>query len=409
MMSPQHHDMSRATIIAFAAGLAGLMPFAMDVYLIMMPRVADFFGASLPAVHRTMAGFSIGFGIAHLFVGVLADRYGRRPIALAGVLLFILASFAVTFATNLEMLGIARFFQGLAVASGPILARAIIRDVFPAARAASAFAITNGLTGVAPLVAPFIAAAIAGWAGWRGAMGLLLIYALVLWVALLARLPETLVAPREDGAGEPRHRVASSPFAAIGKILTNRAFLLGSGAATIHFSALFTFLTTSPFLMISTLGFSEAGTATVLGLASGGYIVGSFLAARLARRHAPEVVLGWGTWLMVLGSFAVLVALTRSAPHPLIVLACVWPFYIGLGFSHANAIQIAMRPFGQLAGQASAWLGLFQQIGGVVIATIAVELGAGYAAIGVMIGCSVILMILAMTLLPRISDADQRA
>ena len=77
-----------------------------------------------------------------------------------------------------------------------------------------------------------------------------------------------------------------------------------------------------------------------------------------------------------------------------------FPFYIGLGFTHANTIQIVMRPFPHMAAQASAWLGLMQQIGGVVVSVIAVRLGAGFAAIGVMIACCLALLLVS-AVLPR--------
>ena len=87
--------MKTSTLIAFAAGLTGLMPMATDIYLIVMPAISRDFGATLAATHTSMAAFALGFGLAHLFVGVLADRYGRRPVAIGAALLFLLATMAV--------------------------------------------------------------------------------------------------------------------------------------------------------------------------------------------------------------------------------------------------------------------------------------------------------------------------
>lgn len=376
----------RSTVIAFAAGMAGLMPMATDVYLVTMPAIARDFGASLAATHASMAAFALGFGVAHLFVGVLADRFGRRPVAISGALAFLLATFAVVASSSLEVLTACRFVQGLFIATCPIIGRAIVRDAVPPERAARVYALVNAAAATAPLTAPFIGAAAAAWGGWRAAMGCLLVYGVLLLAALAAWLPETrpATAPHEKGP---------SPIAAARSILGNPRFIFGALITALLYSALFTWLTTSPFLMIDTLGFSTTDVAIVLGLGSLGYMGGSLISARLAGRHSPERIVALGAPLMVAGAIGSLVALSRQSPGPIATLIMILPFYVGIGFTHANALQIVMRPFPHMAGQASAWLGLLQQVGGVVISVLAVKAGAGFAAIWVMIGCCLALLI----------------
>lgn len=390
MPPPFSASVPRGTVIAFAAGFTAMMPIATDIYLIVMPEIARTFGASLAAVQASIAVFALGFGMAHLFVGVLADRYGRRPVAIGGVLLFLAATFAVVRAPSLDWLMICRFVQGLSIATCPILARAIIRDAVAPHEAGRAFAMNNAIAGLAPLIAPFAGAAAAAWGGWRFAMSVLLVVGAVLAVAVIWRLPETL----QDSSD----RASVSPLAAAGEILTHSGFLFGATISTLLYSALFTWLSTSPFLMIDTLGFSTVGAATVLGLSSGGYMLGSLFAARMATRLSPERMLRWGGVLMLAGSIGCLFALTRTVPTPWTVLTGVLPFYVGLGFAHANSIQIMMRPFAHIAGQASAWLGLIQQVGAVLISLTAVQLGAGLAAVGVMIACCAALLLAALVL-----------
>ncbi len=387
--------MKRSTLIAFAAGFAGLMPMATDIYLVMMPAIARDFGASLAATHASMAAFALGFGLSHLFIGVLADRYGRRPVALAGGLAFLLATLAVTAATSLEVLTACRFLQGLVIATCPIIGRAIIRDAVPPERAARTYALVNAFASISPLTAPFIGSLAAAWGGWRAAMGCLLVYGIVLLGAVVIGLPET----RPQSAA---HERAPSPLAAAREILTHPRFIYGALVTMLLYSALFTWLTTSPFLMIDGLGFSTTDVAVVLGLGSLGYMAGSLISARLAGRHSPERLVALGAPLMLAGALGGLIALTRESPGPFATLAMVTPFYLGLGFTHANALQLVMRPFPHMAGQASAWLGLLQQVGGVVVSVLAVKAGAGLAAVGVMIGCCAALL-LASALYPRLA------
>jgi DHA1 family bicyclomycin/chloramphenicol resistance-like MFS transporter len=385
--------MKRSKVIAFAAGFAGLMPMATDIYLIVMPAIAQDFGASLAATHASMAAFALGFGVAHLYTGVLADRYGRRPVAIWGALLFMASTVAVTWAPTLGVLTACRFVQGLFIATCPIIARAIVRDAIPAHLTANAYSLVNALSALAPLTAPFIGAAAAAWGGWRAAMAVLIVYGVVLLAAVLIGLPETR--PQSAPGEEPR-----SPLAAAREVLTDRRFLMGASMSMLLYSALFTWISTSPFLMMDQLGFSRVDAGIVLGFGSLGYMGASLASARLASRYRPERLVALGAPLMLAGAIGCLVALSREAPGPIGTVLMAFPFYIGLGFAHANSIQMVMRPFPHIAGQASAWLGLLQQVAGVTVSVIAVRIGAGFAAIGVMIACCAAL-VLVSALVPR--------
>ncbi len=385
-------SVKQSTLIAFAAALTGLMPMATDIYLIVMPAIARDFGASLAATHSSMAAFALGFGVAHLFVGVLADRYGRRPVAIGGAFAFLVATSAVVMSSSLEVLTVCRFVQGLVIAVCPILGRAIVRDAVTPAEAARVYSLVNALASLSPLTAPFLSAIAAAWGGWRTAMGLLFVYGFLLLAAVVLRLPETRPPTVAD---------TPTPFAAARELLTHPRFIYGATITMLLYSALFTWISTSPFLMIDVLGFSTTGAAVVLGLGSLGYMGGSLISARLAGRITPERLVAAGAPLMLAGAIGGYFALSRANPGPVVTLIMILPFYLGLGFTHANAIQIVMRPFPHMAGQASAWLGLLQQVGGVVVSVLAVRAGAGFTAIGVMIGCCAALFA-ASILLPRV-------
>ena len=394
-------SVKQSTLIAFAAAFSGLMPMATDIYLIVMPAISRDFGATLAATHTSMAAFALGFGVAHLFVGVFADRYGRRPVAVCGAIAFLLATLMVVLSRSLEVLTACRFVQGLVIAVCPILGRAIVRDVVTPDKAARVYSLVNALAALSPLTAPFIGAAAAAWGGWRMAMGLLFIYGFVLLAAIMLRLPETRP-PTISGA------VVPTPFAAAREVLTHPRFIYGATITMLLYSALFTWISTSPFLMIDVLGFSTTGAAAVLGLGSLGYMGGSLISARLAGRMAPERLVSIGAPLMLVGAIGGYIALSRANPGPLSTLILILPFYLGLGFTHSNALEIVMRPFPHMAGQASAWLGLLQQLGGVVVSVLAVKAGAGFTAVGVMIGCCVALFA-ASIVLPRLLGGPVKA
>jgi|LNFM01.1.fsa_nt_gb DHA1 family bicyclomycin/chloramphenicol resistance-like MFS transporter len=392
MSTPGAASVKQSTLIAFAAAFTGLMPMATDIYLIVMPAISRDFGATLAATHTSMAAFALGFGVAHLFVGVFADRFGRRPVAIGGALAFLLATVAVVVSTSLEVLTACRFVQGLVIAVCPVLGRAIVRDVVTPDKAARVYSLVNAFAAFSPLTAPFLGAIAAAWGGWRMAMGLLFIYGFLLLAAVVLRLPETR---------PPAVANAPTPLAAAREVLSHPRFIYGGLITMLLYSALFTWISTSPFLMIDGLGFSTTGAAVVLGLGSLGYMGGSLISARLAGRMPPERLISIGAPLMLAGAIGGYIALSRSDPGPVVTLIMILPFYLGLGFTHANALQIVMRPFPHMAGQASAWLGLLQQVCGVAVSVLAVKAGAGFTAIGVMIGCCAALLV-ASLVLPRL-------
>lgn len=382
----------RWRIIALAAGLGGVMPLATDIYLIVMPGIARDLNATLAATQGTMAAFGLGFGLAHLFVGVAADRWGRRPVAITSLLLFLIASLAVVRAPSLEWLTAYRFVQGTFCAACPILSRAIVRDAVPGHELARAYSAANMLTGIAPLVAPFLGAWAAGWGGWRAALAILAAYAAVLVAVLIVRLPET------RPVATASHEDAPTPLEAAGQILTHRHFVLGAAAAMLIYSSLFTWLTTSPFLIMDQLGLTPTAAAFVYGTGAGVYILTNLVCARWLPGHAPQRVLVVGALLMLAGAMTARFALARAGIGAAGLIVATTPFYVGLGLAHPNALQTVMRPFSHVAGQASAWLGLFQQLGGVAVSLVAVWLGAGLRAITVMIACGLALLVVSLVL-----------
>ena len=378
---------ARATIIGFVAGLSAIMPLTTDIYLIVMPSIARDLAASPAAVQSTMAIFALGFGLAHLFVGVLADRWGRRPVAIIGLALFIAATTAVMLSPNLEALGVYRFIQGLVSASCPILARAIVRDAVPPQDAARAFATSNAISAIAPLASPFVGGWLDSVGGWRLAIAVVVGYAVVLALAVLVRLPET--APVRAKPGQPMQ----SPLSAASEILSNKTFLFGAVIATLSYTTLFCWLTTAPFLLFDTFGYSKTAAGIVFGCGSLGFMIGSLDSARLASRTRPERLLVRGAVLMLTGAVLCFALLTVGRPHPLALLVAMSPLYFGLGLVHSNTLHVVMRPFSRIAGQASAWLGLINQTGGAMITMVAVMLGAGLATVGVMISCCVLMIV----------------
>lgn len=371
-------DGASPTITFLAAGMLGMLPFSTDVYLTAMVDLGHEFGVAVAGVQQTMLAFTVGFALAHLVLGRLADRFGRRPVALAGVGLHLAASIVVVMAPTLATLVAARLVQGMAAATGPIIARTLIRDTVPPEHGGRALAKVGALFGIAPLVAPVVGTVIAQWAGWRGALATLIVYAAVLLVVLWRRLPETRPA-QVHGADR------ISILRALRHFTRTRAFVVGGLALFCAYGVLFAWLTTSAFLMVGALGISKFHASLVYTLGSAGFLAGGMLAMRFARTMPPRHILRLAGGLMIVGTIAPLCVVGLGLAHWAALLASLLPFYLGWGLAQPMATAIAMRPFPEAAGQASAWLGISQQAGGILFALAASSFGGGMATLVVMV------------------------
>ncbi len=359
-------------IVGLAAALFAVLPLSTDIYLTTMVDLGRDFGVDIAGVQRTMLSFTLGFGIAHLFIGRFADRFGRRPTALIGITVFTLASILAAAAPSLDLLILGRFIQGAAAATGPILSRTLVRDTVASEGAGRALSKMGALVGIAPLTAPLMGTFAAHFGGWRAAILVLVAYGALLAAVLWRRLPETRPT-NLHGADE------IPILKALGHLVRNRVFLIGTAALSAGYGILLTWLTTSGFLLIGTLGMTKLEASAIYTIGSAGFVSGSLVAMRLAQRLLPRHILRTAAVLLILGTSAPALVLWLGFQHWAVILAAVFPFYLGWGLGQPMAIAITMRPFPEMAGQASAWLGLFQQVGGIALSLVAAHFGGGLA------------------------------
>ena len=379
-------DGASPTITYAAAGLLGLLPFSTDVFLTAMVDVGRDFHASMVEVQPTMLAFTLGFALAHLFIGRLADLFGRRPVALVGLVVFLVGSVAAVMAPSLALLIAARFVQGLTAATGPIIARTLVRDTVPPELGGRALAKVGTLFGIVPLVSPTLGTLATNHGGWRAALVVLIVYGVGLVAILWMRLPETRPS-NLHGAEQV------SILRAFRHCIRTRAFVVGCLAVACAYGVLFSWLTTSAFLMVETLGMTKLEASNVYTAGAVGFLGGGIIAMRLARTWLPRHLLRIAAGLMVTGTIAPFLALQAGFTTWPALVVTLMPFYLGWGLAQPMATAIAMRPFPEMAGQASAWVGMAQQLGGILFALLAASLGGGTGTLMVMMIAAVGFMI----------------
>ncbi|WP_449396034.1 MFS transporter [Devosia riboflavina] len=361
-------------IVGIGAVFLAVLPLSTDIVLVALPVIAGSFGTALAGGHQIMSVFVIGLAVAHLFVGALADRLGRRPVALVGFGLYTLASLAAMVAPSFEALLAARFVQGLSGACGPILMRALVRDTVAPAAASRRLALTGTISGIAPLLAPTVGILVAQAFGWQSSFAVLALYGAATFVLILWLMPETL-ATRSTAVSYITPDI-------VRRLFTERGFVFGSFAMAMGYGGLFSWISTGSYYLTTRTGLDPLVTSLIFAAGSLCFMLGGLVAMRL--RGAPEQTIRIGAAIGATGGLLALVLALAMPDQPWFCLP-IMLFYCSWGIVQPPSINIAMRDHPAIAGKASALLGLVQLGGGVVLSWIVVALGAGPYALGLML------------------------
>jgi DHA1 family bicyclomycin/chloramphenicol resistance-like MFS transporter len=342
--------------------LTALGPLSTDMYLPSLPAIARELEATTAQTQATLSVFLVGFAVGQFVYGPVSDRVGRKPMMLAGLALFLVASVVCTVAPTIETLTAARFVQALG-ASGPIvLGRAVVRDLYEGARAGRELSRMGFVMGVVPAAAPVLGGLVGEWGGWRATFAVTTLLGLALVGVVLGLLPETLRA---------RSTAPLSILAILrgfGALLRHPATGL-RGALLAQLRRLFAFISGSSFVLQGVYGLAElpyAFSFAFTGAASwparssrrgwsgpGGSTAPSVRASSPWRRRAPDAGAGRRARAVL--------ARHHGADGDL----------HGRGRArHAPAVAAAMLPFGGQARAASSLLGICQM-------TFAALVGAG--------------------------------
>ncbi|MGM0768446.1 MAG: Bcr/CflA family multidrug efflux MFS transporter [Pseudomonadota bacterium] len=341
------------TTILLAAAVA-LGPLATDMYLPALPQIGADFGTGTDQVQLTLSLYMLGFALAQLVCGPLADRFGRKPIMIGGFLLFALASIGCAFATNIETLMLCRFLQALGGSAGPVLGRAAIRDIYTPREAARIMAILASIMALAPAVAPTIGGFMVSGLGWASIFVALAGYALIMAVVVAFGIPEPMRAeyrqPLRMCSLMRNYRTIATDISFLGYTLTN----------ALIFSGLFAFLSGSSFVLIDFLGVEPEHFGLFFACIVVGYVTGNLTAIRLGSGLMPDQILVRGLTIAVAGG-AVMAGLALAEIFS--VWAVILPqtlFMIGVGMVLPQTMAGAMANFPHMAGSASALFGFTQ-------------------------------------------------
>jgi DHA1 family bicyclomycin/chloramphenicol resistance-like MFS transporter len=371
-------------LTALLAALSAIGPLTTDMYLPSLPDIARLLDASTAQTQLTISAYLIGFAIGQIIYGPVSDRHGRKPVVLGAITLYCAASLACALSVSIQMLIVARAFQALGGCGGIVLARAMVRDLYSGSRAGRELSLIAAVRALAPVLAPIVGGIVQTGFGWR-VVFLVLVAVAILGIAVVwLRLPETLT-----------HR-AAEPIS-IGSIVRSYRIVAGSGAylayvglATMCYAGLFVWISGASFVLQSLYGLSPVAFGFVFALASGGYLTGSTIAARLVRRIGIDGLIGVGSVVMAIGGVGMLIDVLLGVNSVIALVLLMAVYLAGMGMVLPQSFAGALTPFPERAGAASSLLGFVQQclaaafgaIVGLLLGDSAWPLAAGVALAG---------------------------
>lgn len=325
----------------------------MNAFLASLPAMADDLGASYGFMQIAVSGYLAVTALMQLIIGPLSDRYGRRPVIMGGLIIFIIASLGCVTATDGTTFMFFRMMQA-AIAAGMVLSRAMVRDILPPNEAASMIGYMTAAMALVPMVGPMYGGAMEEALGWRATFWSFAVLGIGILVLCWFDLGET---------NHNRSASLTQQFRAYPSLFRARRFWGYSATAAFASGSFYVLLGGGPYVAREIFGQSPAATGLYLGMIAIGYMSGNLVTGRLAGRVGINMMMLYGCIAATLGIGVGLFVDLFIVQHPLAVFGfCIFiGFGNGLTMPSATTGLLSVRP--GLAGSASG-LGAALMIGG---------------------------------------------
>ena len=344
------------TFILILSGLMAFTSLSTDIYLPAMPTMAEDLHGN---VELTITGFLIGFTIAQLIWGPISDHMGRRKPLFIGMVLFIIGSAGCALSTSITQIVFWRVFQALGACTGPMLARAMIRDLFARTRAAQMLSTLVLVMAIAPIAGPLIGGQIIRLSTWHSIFWLLVVIGALMFISL-NWLPETLPEDKRVKAS------LAGAFRNYRSLLTNGRFMRYTLSLTFYYVGAYAFITGSPFVYISYYHVDPQHYGWVFALNIIGVMAMSVVNRRLVQRHALEQLLKYATMLAALAAVALALLVKLESGGIVAIIVSIFLLFSMNGIIAATSTAAALDAVPNIAGSASALIGALQYGSGII-------------------------------------------
>jgi len=373
--------------------LTALSVLSLNMFLPSLSHMAEDFQADYALVNLSIAGYLAVTAALQMILGPLSDRYGRRPVLLAALAIFALASLGCALTTDIRIFLGLRFLQGVVI-SGWAVSQTAIRDMVPAREAASLMGYVAMAMSVAPMLGPMFGGVLDEMFGWRSSFLVFAGMGAALFVLSWVDLGETNKRPSETFAQQ---------FQTYPELFRSRRFWGYATCMAFSTGAFYAFLSGVPLVAQAVLELPPAMLGFYMGTITGGFVLGSFLSGRYAKRHALTTMMITGRLVACAGLMAGLILFAAGFVTPLTLFGATVFVGIGNGLTmpSSNAGALSVRP--ELAGSASGLSGALIFGTGALLTTITgailTEENGLYALVGMMLFCSTVGLVAALVVL----------
>lgn len=270
-------------LVVYLVLLSALGSFVNDMYTPALPSMCRFFGCSIPTAQMGMTMGMVGLAIGQLILGPVSDRYGRKPVLIGALALFIVSAVVSVFSPTIHVFNLCRLFQGIGASGGYFLARTIPADVYSGRNLARLMALVGAINGIAPASAPVIGGFTADAFGWRGVFVVLAIFAAVI-LAVVPEMKESL-SPSRRVTGGIRQSILGYK-----SLILNKPFIIHVCFKGTALGLLFAYISSSPFILQNHYGMTQTGYGLLIGFNALFMAAGSMVRSnsnRLKRRLSP--------------------------------------------------------------------------------------------------------------------------
>ncbi|WP_339388026.1 Bcr/CflA family multidrug efflux MFS transporter [Vibrio caribbeanicus] len=351
-------------LLILLGAIAAMTPLAIDMYLPAMPNIAKDLAVAESAVQMTLSVYIGAFAVGQLIHGPLADSFGRKPVLLIGIFFFAIASVLSAMVNSIETLMLARGFQGFAGAAVAVIIQAIVRDMFDREDFTRVMSFVTLIMTIAPLVGPLLGGHISVWLGWRAIFIILTVIAILIGIAVLRKIPETL---SEKNKQSLRFGVVTRNYLSLFKDPVAMGLILCSAFS---FSGMFAFLTAGSFVYIDVYGVKPDHFGYFFGFNIVAMMVMTSLNGRLVKKVGSHFMLRLGLAIQFLAGVGLFVSLLIGPEFWQLVLFIA--LYIStLSTIGSNASGLLLSHYPKMAGTASSLsgslrFGISSLVGGLV-------------------------------------------
>lgn len=331
-----------------------LGPFSISTYMPFFPALMVSLGATQVELQQTLSAYLAAFGFMMLLHGPLSDAFGRRPVILAGLAVYLLASIGGALAGSLGFLLFCRTLQGLSVGAGGVVGRVVIRDRLQGPEAQKLLSQVTMIFGLAPAIAPVFGGWLQNWFPWQSVFIFMALFSGLQLVASYFSLPETL----------PPEQRSSMKLPVLGhnysKVLKSKAFWLLSLALSFNFIGFFLYVSSAPTFVIQYLGLTKAQFGWLFIPATAGIILGAYLSGKVAKRSTPTATIGYGYLTMLI---ATVLNVAYNAFLPPVVPWVILPIMLytaGMTFATPSITLMTLDLFPSMRGMAASMQGFIQ-------------------------------------------------